>query len=36
VRKFYLPVTSALLGAALVLHGDGKPLRKDEKGQWRL
>lgn len=36
VRKFYLKIEHALLGAALVLNGDGSPLRKDEKGQWRL
>ena len=36
VRKFYLPIEHALLGAGLVANGDGSPLRKDEKGQWRL
>ena len=36
VRKFYLPLEHALLGAGLVVNGDGSPLRKDEKGQWRL
>ena len=36
VRKFYLSIEAALLGAALVLDGDGTPLRRDEKGRWRL
>jgi hypothetical protein len=42
VRKFYLKLSHAMVGATLILRvmdrskWIGEPLRKDEKGQWRL
>jgi len=34
VRKFYLPLKTAVSCAALALDSDGKPLAHDESGQW--
>jgi len=37
VRKFYLKIDDALIGAALVIDGrERAPLRRNEKGQWSL
>jgi len=36
VRKFYIPLTTALVGAALVLDDAGRAHGKDKNGQWTL